>query len=384
MTRHFDVIVIGAGPAGCAAALTAVRRGLKTVLVDKATFPREKLCGGGLTGRAVMALRDIFGTHAMAPMLRRSDIAFHAFGADLGTDRDAPPLHLAMRHSLDHALLTEAVNAGAENLTGVRVDGIGEAQDGAACVTIAGATLCAPVIIGCDGVNSMVARMLYGQAFDRKSIGFALEIEVPGDADDVPLRIDFGAAEWGYGWQFPKTCGTTIGVGGVMACNPDMKARLSAYREALGFGGDAPVKGQFLPFGHFRRIPGTGRVLLAGDAAGLVDPITGEGIAHALRSGQAAADATADALDAGRPEAALARYRAAIRPIHRGLRHAGLLRHLLFREQLRPVFIRRFRESRTLRRDYLRLLAGETEYDAIMRKMAVRVPGMALRAVTGH
>ncbi|MEN9061157.1 hypothetical protein [Ponticoccus litoralis] len=206
----------------------------------------------------------------------------------------------------------------------------------------------------------------------------------PAPTPRAPCEIDFGAAEWGYGWQFPKTTGTTVGVGGIMARNPDLKRAMKAYMARLDIPEGARVKGQFLPFGGFRKRPGQGRVLLAGDAAGLVDPITGEGIAHALHSGELAAQAAAQALGADHPEAALGRYTTALRPIHNGLTLARLLRTIMFRHALRPAFIRSFRESRRLREEYLRLLAGETDYAPLMRKTARRMPGFAARALFGR
>lgn len=377
---QFDLIVRGAGPAGSAAAMTAAKAGLNVALVDRKRFPRDKLCGGGLTGRAVRHFSEIFGAGLPdIPLETRSDFAFHAFGEDLGTSRGAPPIRLVMRHDLDADLVNRALAAGAQDFTGhdSRLD------PGAPTLDLPGQRLEAPLLIAADGVNSPTARDIFGAAFDRDRIGFALEVEQPGADPARPLRIDFGAADWGYGWQFPKHAGTTIGVGGVMARNTDMKAALAAYLERLDLPADLPVKGQFLPFGDFRTTPGKGRILLAGDAAGLVDPITGEGIAHALHSGALAAEAARDALTQGRPQDVLRYYTRALTPIHSGLRQARVLRHLMFRETLRPAFIRSFRRSRSLRAEYLRMLAGETEYAPLMRKLAVRLPGFALRALRG-
>lgn len=378
--RDFDLIVLGAGPAGAAAACTAAAAGLAVALVDPRRFPRNKLCGGGLTGRSMRLYREIFGNAAPpVPLERRDAIAFHAFGEDLGTDRDAPPLHLGMRFSFDHALVEHALQAGAVDFTGQA----GTLDPDTGNVTLAACTLRAPLIIAADGVNSPTARHLFGSAFDHGAIGFALEVELPDRAPDRPLRIDFGAADWGYGWQFPKPAGVTIGVGGVLSRNPDMKGALRRYLHTLGIHEAPRVKGQFLPFGAFRPVPGRGRVLLAGDAAGLVDPITGEGIAHAMLSGAEAARACAGALAANAPDRALPLYRKRIAPIHTALRHAALLRPLLFRESLRPAFIRSFRDSQTLRREYLAMLDGQTDYGPIMRRMALRLPGVVMRAIRG-
>ena len=374
--QAFDLIVLGAGPAGASAARCAARAGLRVALIDKARFPRDKLCGGGLTGRAIGQFAQIFARPLPGvPLEKRSEITFHAFGEDLGTSVDAPPLHLAMRREFDAHLVDMAIEAGAVDFTGqdVRRDGT--------CVWSGETHLQAPLLIAADGVNSQTAKELFGQAFDRDKIGFALEVEQPGGDPARPLRIDFGAADWGYGWQFPKTCGTTVGVGGIMARNPDMKAHMARYMADLGIDKSLKVKGQFLPFGELRPVPGQGRVLLAGDAAGLVDPLTGEGIAYAMQSGALAARAVLEALKASRPDEALRAYRRSLRPIHANIRHAARLRHLMFNPRLRPFFLRQFSGSQRMRADYLHLLAGEMEYGPLMRRLMFRLPGKMLRAL---
>ncbi|MFZ5963322.1 geranylgeranyl reductase family protein [Thalassococcus sp. BH17M4-6] len=378
---RYDVIVLGAGPGGSAAAVTAARAGLRVALIDKHRFPRNKLCGGGFTGRSMRYFREIFGAeHPDAPMLNRSSVTFCAFGEELGRYSEVPPLYMTMRRTLDHALMQAALDAGAEDVTGATVTDIAPAT---ATVTLSDRTLSADVLIAADGVSSPTARALYGQPFDKRRIGFALEVEHPSDHPArTELRIDFGAAEWGYGWDFPKTCGRTIGVGGVLSRNPDMKANLRRYLAQLGLPDDQPIKGQFLPFGNFRRVPGRGPTLLAGDAAGLVDPITGEGIAFALKSGQEAAQAAIDALAQGQPSTALPRYRNALKPIHAAITQSRLIRPLLFLPTFRHGFIRGFRESSALRQDYLRLLAGETEYSEITRRTIIRLPRHILRAIS--
>ena len=161
-----------------------------------------------------------------------------------------------------------------------------------------------------------------------------------------------------------------------------MKQAMSAYCEMLGIdAADLHVKGQFLPFGDFRKMPGQGAVLLAGDAAGLVDPITGEGIGYAMQSGQLAAKAALAALNAGRPQTALSHYRRALRPVHRALRMARLIRPVIFLPALEPGFARAFRRSSTLRHEYLRLMAGEVEYGQILTRLVLRLPRLGLLAL---
>ncbi len=379
---RFDVIVVGAGPAGAAAAFRAARAGLSVALVDRKTFPRDKLCGGLVTGRARAHYADIFG-HPMpfASDERKTVVAFHHRGRPAGVIADAPPLCATMRREMDAALCAQALGAGAQDFTG---QGVAALDTGARNLTLAsGPVLGYGVLIGADGVNSQIARALFGQSFDRARIGFGLEIEA--EAPHLPhdtVRIDLAAARWGYGWAFPKRHSTTIGVGGILGKNPDLKRAMAAYCDLLGLKvPEARFKGQFLPFGDVRARPGRGAVLLAGDAAGLVDPITGEGIGHAMASGGMAALAAIDALGEGQPETALARYRAALRPLHRDLRMARLLRPLLYLPATEPAFAHAFARSTTLRRMFLAQMAGEAEYSGILWRVAARLPRFALTMV---
>ncbi|MBQ0748736.1 MAG: geranylgeranyl reductase family protein [Roseovarius sp.] len=380
---RFDVIVIGAGPAGAAAAYVAAQAGLRVALIDRKTFPRDKLCGGLITGRARQHYAEIFG-HDMPfePQDRKTTVDFRYRGQPVGIIEDAPVLCATMRWDMDAMLCAHAMGAGAQDFTGQTV---AEIDRDARTVTLKGGPVLGyGVLIGADGVNSQVARALFGQPFDRAHIGFGLEIEAVGAQIDpaAPVRIDLGAAQWGYGWVFPKRCSTTVGVGGLLGKNPEMKRAMSAYCDMLGI--DAAVasfKGQFLPFGDFRTVPGQGAVLLAGDAAGLVDPITGEGIGYAMQSGQLAAKAALAALSAGQAETALTRYRHALRPVHRALRMARLIRPVIFLPALEPGFARAFQRSSTLRRDYLRLMAGEVEYEQILARLVLRLPRLGLMAL---
>ena len=375
-TESFDVVVVGAGPAGGAAAYTAARAGLRVALIDHKTFPRDKLCGGLITGRSQRYFREIFGEAlAVDPLERKDAIEFRFQGRPVGMIDDAPPLYLSMRWDLDHYICRKALAAGVADLTGQAIDTIGTAEN--RVVMKDGTRIAYGVLIGADGVNSRVARHLFGQSFDRRRIGFGLEIEATGAyrQPDAPISVNIAAADWGYGWCFPKRCSTTVGVGGVLSKNTGMKAAMAAYLAELGIDRDARAyKGQFLPFGDYRKHPGRGAVLLAGDAAGLVDPITGEGIAYAMKSGQLAAEAASAALTAGTADAAARLYRRRLRPVHRALRTANLLRPLIFWPVLQGAFEHAFRHSSTVRRQYMELLAGEVEYGTILTACLRRSP----------
>lgn len=373
--QEFDIIVIGAGPAGSAAACWAARQGATVALVDKARFPRDKLCGGLVTERSRCVFQEVF-CHDLdfSQVLTRHEVTFCHEDQTLACLQDVPPMHLSMRRDLDNQMFEHAIRSGAADHSGRPVSGI----DGTTVLFRDGEAIQGRILIGADGVNSVVARHLFGTAFDKATIGFGLEIEADPttfDPSRQSLRIDFGAADWGYGWVFPKTASITIGLGGILARNPDMKDRMARYLAKLGADADTvSLKGHHLPFGDFRKHPGHGPVLLAGDAAGLVDPITGEGIAYALKSGQLAAKAAMAALAVGTPERAIALYRRELRHIHRNLRIARALRRLVFAPRWQGAFISAFRKSGTVRMQYMRLLAGEVEYPAVALNVLRRLP----------
>jgi menaquinone-9 beta-reductase len=373
----FDVIIIGSGPAGSACALTAAKAGLSVALVDKSAFPREKLCGGGVTGRAIGYLSEIFAPLPPDNMFLPSRSVRLTYQGRLLSQHDAAPvIHMTMRRAFDAVLHRQAGMAGAQVFAPARIVTI---DPKAACVTLAdGRSLYGAVLIGADGANSAVARSLYGRAFDSAKIGFGLEVELPRAlTPDNTTEIDLGAAEWGYGWVFPKAGSITLGVGGIHARNPDMKAHFRAYlahhAPDLEDMENIHCKGAFLPFGAYRKIPGEGRVLLAGDAAGLVDPITGEGIAWALKSGHLAGLATIEALAGQGPEAALPAYQRHLAYIHREMEAARRIRALIYARPFQTLFPRALERHPSMGRAYLRLLAGELDYADLGARVLFRL-----------
>jgi flavin-dependent dehydrogenase len=242
-------------------------------------------------------------------------------------------------------------------------------------------------LIGADGVNSAVARALYGRSFYPENIGFALEAEVPRDAtrqDAILPEVYFGAINWGYGWLFPKKKTLTVGIGGFHRYNPGMRKDLDALMAARGLGGiRTKVKGHFIPFGNFRRPPGRRNVLLCGDAAGYVDSLSGEGIGYAMQSGHAAAAAISDALMANAPEDALAKYGEGVKPIVRAIRQSNFARWFVYARAMERTFIASIPNAHNLQRRFLDILAGEKSYDNVPFLLARHFMKGVANAVTG-
>ncbi|MCC6001024.1 MAG: hypothetical protein JJU19_09210 [Pararhodobacter sp.] len=188
--------------------------------------------------------------------------------------------------------------------------------------------------------------------------------------------------------MFPKKRTLTIGVAGLHAENPDMKARMQAYL-ALHCPADqvpglqAACKGAFLPGGLRRDPPGGGRALLAGDAAGLVDPMTGEGIGWAMRSGQLAAQAALAAFAAGEPDRALQHYTALMKPVLFEMHRAHQLHRLIYAKPMRRAAARVIASNEGMQRAYLKLLAGERDYADLRPGSFMRLAGQITRSMLG-
>jgi geranylgeranyl reductase family protein len=291
--ERFDVLVVGAGPAGSATALRLARDGAKVLLVDRARFPRDKPCGGGLTGRALR--------HApceVEPVVEHVVDRFRIrlrYGASFMRRHDEPLVRMTQRRRLDLRLVEQAASAGAVFRDGVRVT---DPSDEGTAVTarLDGELVRADALVGADGANGVVARSVgLGEGIVN---GVALEANVAyGDIEQAPLErtavVELGVVPGGYGWVFPKGDHANVGVGGWGSEGPRLRDHLArlASEHAVDPSALRDLRGHRLPMRRIGSTPARGRVLLAGDAAGLVDPLSGDGIYEAFVSAELAAEA---------------------------------------------------------------------------------------------
>ena len=294
------MLVVGAGPAGSAAAIHLVRGGASVLLADKAHFPRDKPCGGGLTGRALL--------HApcdVEPVVEHvvDRFALRArYGRCVMRMSKAPLIRMTQRRRLDLHLAEQAAATGADFRDGVRVEELAAGADGVAAI-VGGSPVRAFFVVGADGANGLVARSAeLGAGIVR---GVALEANVRwGTLDPAPYQetawVELGVVPGGYGWVFPKGDHANLGVGGWLDEGPRLRAHLDqlSRKHGLDPGALTDVRGHRLPMRRVGAPAARGRVLLVGDAAGLVDPLSGDGIYEAFVSARLAADA----ILAGRPE----------------------------------------------------------------------------------
>ena len=286
----WDAIVVGAGPAGCAAAWDLAASGRAVLLLDRADFPRNKACAGGLTRKSLRALR-----YPVGPVTREvvSAIMVEKRAGEAATLVSRKPVcALTVRRELDEFCLRQTLAAGA------RFERIGpihaiDAQRDRVVVRCGRRNIAARFVVGADGVHSRVRQLLHGDGPSWFRRGFALEAEVyPIAGKEHGLLFDFAPVRQGYGWIFPKRDHLNVGLYTDSPGEKLDRARLITWIEArFGKAEVAHVMGQYLGFGAEDAPPAEERVFLAGDAGGFADPLTGEGIHGAIVSGQAAAAA---------------------------------------------------------------------------------------------
>lgn len=316
-TGMYDVIIVGAGPAGTAAAYDLAIAGFSVLILDRNEFPRKKACAGGITPKAL----DLFAydiSHLLVHTCYEVKVR-RPCGNSFALKNHRPLCYMTLRQDLDAFSLNKAMGAGSRFLKIDKLLSIHQDRD--RVVVRLGrkdgpGQYTARYLIGADGANSRIRRLLAGPGtyFDRCP---ALEADVnvsrPGD---FPMEFDFSRGIPGYYWIFPRQDHVNIGIFGAWSGVP-MNRRLLADYARQRFGTDLieSVRGYPIGVGHGRSV-GRGRVILVGDAAGLAEPLFGEGIYFALKSGQLAARA----IIIEPPDGSLDAYRRLMAPVRMDLR----------------------------------------------------------------
>ena len=314
---NHDVIIVGAGPAGTSAAYRLVQAGLRVLLLDRTAFPRPKPCAGGLTLKSLKLM-----PYSIASVLERST---PGMTIGLKTNTGAVECYLsngktictfAVRSAFDKLNFDMATEAGADFTVVDRINHIANDDRGIE-VQANGTSFRAKYLIGADGANGVVRRLcLPEQPVFR---GFALEGIVAHTAigKEPDAEIYFGEVEHGYGWLFPK--GDHVNVG-IYSCDDQValsKDRLRQYcRSRLGTDRIDHMVGYPLGFGGDRFKPNLGRIVLVGDAGGFAEPLLGEGLHNAIKTGQQAAQAIIDTdANGGAPTVMSDRYDRLVRDV---------------------------------------------------------------------
>ncbi|MBF6044033.1 geranylgeranyl reductase family protein [Streptomyces sp. NRRL B-1677] len=294
----WDVVVVGAGPAGASAAHAAASAGRRVLLLEKAELPRYKTCGGGIIGPS----RDSLPPGFELPLRDRVHAVTFSLNGKLTRTRRSKRMLFGLinRPEFDAALVEAAKDAGAEVRTGVavaRVEQHGPAvpdRRTVAVVLAGGETVLARAVVGADGSAGRIGAHV-GVKLAEVDLGLEAEIPVPPTvAEDWAGRvlIDWGPIPGSYGWVFPKGDTLTVGVISARGEGSATKRYLEDFIARLGLAGFEPS----ISSGHLTRCRSDdsplsrGRVIVCGDAAGLLEPWTREGISFALRSGRLAGE----------------------------------------------------------------------------------------------
>lgn len=286
-----DVIIIGAGPAGTAAGYDLASAGLSVLILDRRNFPRKKACAGGITpkGMAQFAYDISSFVHRTCREVKITRPCGNSF---LIKNKD-PLCYMTRRMDLDAYTLEQAVHSGCRFMQVDKVTALEHDSDGVRIKLIKdneNTSLQARFLVGSDGANSRVRTLLglpRANGLKLPALEADVRVKQPGD---YPMEFDFSKGIPGYYWIFPKHDHVNIGIFGTRSGVSMTRERLTAYaKERLGTDLLEDVKGYPIGVSRGKPCSGKGRVLLAGDAAGMAEPLFGEGIYFALKSGRTAA-----------------------------------------------------------------------------------------------
>jgi geranylgeranyl reductase family protein len=378
--RTADVAVIGAGPAGCLAARDLSRAGASVALVD-GSHPREKSCGGGVTGRALALIHTDRMTAGSARPVET--VVFEAGGhsAAVGLS-DRAALQVFSRQQFDGSLLGDARSAGAM-FVAARARSISR-HDGVWTIGTSDGDIRARWLLGADGASGIVRKTVF-RAFDRGQLSIAAGSFVDG-VDTPEIVIGFVDRPSGYLWSFPRPGHLAVGTCAQAdeTTPAEMHAITDRWLDGYAIAAGRPRRRYAWPIPSLRAAdvdaeqPAGDGWMLLGDAAGLVDPITREGIYFALRSGMLAAQAMASSEPART-------YANAIRDeLHDELRRAARLKAGFFRPRFTHLLIDALTHSAAIRDVMVDLVAGRQPYHGLKRRLLGTMEvGLAVRALIG-
>ena len=308
----FDCIVVGAGPAGSSSAYHLAKQGHSVLVLDKADFPRSKSCGGGVSP-AIAQWFDFDFADVVQNHVSQVKYTFKMSDPAEVKLQGVTPMWMVQRDRFDNFLIEQATGQGAQFKSGVEVRGVKLTGDAWQVDTTAG-QFAGKYLIAADGANSKVAQLL---GFEEAQKVAAASLQVPGEVSDrrkVTAFFDFGSLKNGFMWCFPKADGYSFS--GAYVRNPkgkadELKKQLYKYAELFDLN---PSQGEYqehpLNLWEENRPLHSDRALLVGEAAGIVDPLIGEGIRPALYTGVQAATAIDKAI-AGDTQA-LANYSSSV------------------------------------------------------------------------
>lgn len=287
----YDVLIIGAGPAGSLLSYLLCELKLKVALIDKANFPRKKVCAGGLPSKVL----DIL-PFDIKPIIEKeiSQITlFYKLQKEFTKSYRKPLLYMVNRDKFDAYLVQKARTLGVDFFDKEAVQSL-KFEDDFWNITTTSRLLKAKIIVGADGANGFVAKNVGLNPIDILDIGIQVDVPIKQVSRNTALTdrviLDWGSIPDGYGWIFPKKDSLSIGVKGPVKMGKGLKLYLEKMLQHFQLDiKDFVITGHLIPHHISEKPISKEKVLLVGDAAGLVDCWTGEGIFYSLKSAQIAA-----------------------------------------------------------------------------------------------
>ena len=296
---HYDVVIIGAGPSGIAAGHNIINNNISCCIIDKQKFPRNKLCAGGVTQKTFELLKSLNLGYEFEGIntIVSKNVSIYLENKYITDIKCKENTYLVDRFEFDEYLVRAYENKGGNILENTKIKDIDTKNN--IITLLDNKKITFKYIIGADGAVG-TTRSLIDENI--KANGFCLQVDV--DKNNTNYNSDnmsmyYGVLPYGYGWIFPKKSHLSIGFIGEYSKDIDYKGEFEKFLNNIGINCDKDkFKGAFIPFGQYMKKPinNEKNVLLVGDAAGFVDPITGEGIYFAVLSGIKASDTIVKAI----------------------------------------------------------------------------------------
>lgn len=387
----YDVIVSGAGPSGSIAAHQCAALGLRTALLERYPLPRQKCCAGGMLQRAITSLPFDLPSGVIEREIKGFVVQIGDFRKEFGFEERAGAV--VKRAQLDEFLARKAEGAGCELIEDSPTTSVSESSTGVTVDTKQGPMEAKALIIA-EGVSSRSARsLLGGYPTDSLAMGMASDLVLEGDpGDKIELHlIDTPTRRYRpqpdfplNGWMFPHREGANIGVVGKGVSKERLQSSLNAIKRKVGERyGPLEIEGKvsahpipILP----RRALHTKRTMVVGDAAGFVNPLTGEGMSYSILSGKIAAQTAGELIEKGFSPAIMRRYdeRCAeqiLKDLRAAARISPILHRLVGVVDIR-TFFSNFKDERRLVDICLRIARGEDDWRSLLRSTVPLFPAL--------
>lgn len=335
---RFEILIIGAGPSGCIAGISLERLGIKTCILDKEKFPRDKVCGGLLTQKTINILKETFPDKNISSFYDYSliDVDLYYKKRKVTSIKSKYPFYFTNRKSFDNLLVQEYIDNGGtliENtrFTASNLRSMNLYKDENRLIEF-------KVLIGADGALSDT-RKIVNPKYECKAFGISSKVDSHTELNKV--GIFFGTIRSGYSWKFPNSDFINIGTGGYNSKKNDVlnKFKLFCIQNNISNESIITIKGAFSPSGKCIKKPYNGNnIVLIGDAAGFIDPITGEGLYFAIKSAKILSNSVYKFLQ-GKVTDLGESYKKDIRSIYQIISDANFFKWFLYNRFIQIIFL---------------------------------------------